>query len=155
MSSGFLRAWRVSRHLGASLVVAGARPLLGPDLFRSSTFVRSLVLALRFYTTQVPFYVILTQMAQCGAGLTVIESANLYAILGVCFLISSIVTGRSPRLPTPKVAASSAAVPILTFAELWLLPPEQIRPMNLVCLLLLGINGLAGTSSRLRLSSFP
>ena len=137
--------------LGVCLVVwerrlwsRGRDALLGPDLFRSSTFVRGLVLALCFYTTQVPFYVMLTQMAQRGAGLTVIESANLYAILGICFLVSSIVTGRSSRLRMPTVVASSAAVLILTFAGLWLLPPEQMRPTNLVCLLLLGINGLAG-----------
>ncbi|RXW33554.1 MFS transporter [Propioniciclava flava] len=120
------------------------KALISREVLRSTTFIRGLGLALAFYLTQVPFYVVLTQAAQSGTGLTPTQSANLYAVLGVAFLLTSIATARLSQRVTPVVASIASVVLLASFVFLMYIPIDQLRPGNVVVFMVLALNGLAG-----------
>ncbi|HEX3783570.1 MAG TPA: MFS transporter [Pseudonocardiaceae bacterium] len=125
---------RVARSRGA--------PLLDFGLVRQPAFGIGLVLCLMFFGTQVPFYVILSQTAQRAAGLGPLASAELYAGLGIAFLLTSMLAG---RVGTRSATVFTILGPLLMAASylgLRAVSVTELRPGSALVTLLLVVNGL-------------
>ncbi|MGK5639398.1 MFS transporter [Streptomyces sp. URMC 126] len=124
------------------LTRAGGAPLLHPALFRRWTFGVGLVLCLAFFGTQVPFYVVLSQTAQEGAGLSPLGSAGLYAGLGTAFLVASVAAGRAdPRRAVPLTTCGPALMAV-GYLGLATLPAGRLHPADVPATVFLVLNGL-------------
>jgi predicted MFS family arabinose efflux permease len=127
------------------LLRTGGSPLLDVTLVRHRAFGIGLLLCLLFFGTQVPFYVVLSQAAQRGAGLDPLSSALLYAALGLAFLVTSVLAGRAD-------ARRRRLLDVLTIGGLLLMagsyiglryvPMDSVRPGSPVVTCLLALNGV-------------
>ncbi|HEV3359471.1 MAG TPA: MFS transporter [Pseudonocardiaceae bacterium] len=121
---------------------AGGAPLVDFGLVRRPAFGIGLVLFVTFFGTQVPFYVMLSQAAQRGNGLGPLPSAELYAGLGIAFLLASMLAGRvGDRLAT-VFAVVGPLVMAASYLGLRLVPVTELRPGSVPVTLLLVVNGL-------------
>ncbi|MDT3399800.1 MFS transporter [Streptomyces sp. B1866] len=124
------------------LTRAGGAPLLHTALFRRWTFGAGLVLCLVFFGTQVPFYVVLSQTAQDGAGLAPLESAGLYAGLGAAFLVASVAGGRVRARHAVWLTTCGPVLMAVSYAGLGSLSLGQFRPAGALVTVFLVVNGL-------------
>ncbi|MER5786787.1 hypothetical protein ABT104_34575, partial [Streptomyces mobaraensis] len=121
---------------------AGGAPLLHTALFRRWTFGVGLVLCLVFFGTQVPFYVVLSQTAQDGAGLSPLASAGLYAGLGTAFLAASVAAGRADPRRAVLLTTCGPALMAAGYLGLSTLRADQLHPADVPATLFLVLNGL-------------
>ena len=120
----------------------GRTPLLDFGLLRQPSFATGLVLCLTFFGTQVPFYVVLSQTAQHRPGSGPLAAAELYAGLGVAFLVASVLAGRlDARWGAQGVLAGGLAM-ALSYLGLRLLSLSDLTPGVSVADGLLVVNGL-------------
>ncbi|KAB7845595.1 MFS transporter [Streptomyces mobaraensis] len=124
------------------LTRAGGAPLLHTALFRRWTFGVGLVLCLVFFGTQVPFYVVLSQTAQDGAGLSPLASAGLYAGLGTAFLAASVAAGRADPRRAVLLTTCGPALMAAGYLGLSTLRADQLHPADVPATVFLVLNGL-------------
>ncbi|TVL89631.1 MFS transporter [Streptomyces sp. SAJ15] len=123
------------------LTRGGGTPLLHPELLRQRGFLAGLALCLVFFATQVPFYVLLSQTAQRGAGLDPLGSAGLYAGLGLAFLAASVLAGRADPRHTALLTAGGPLLMAVGYLGLRSVPAHALHPGSLSVTALLVVNG--------------
>jgi MFS family permease len=123
------------------LTRSGGEPLLDTSLVHQRGFSVGLVLCLAFFGTQVPFYVVLAQTAQRGAGLDPLSSAELYAGLGVAFLVASVLAGRLNVRRGVLLTTSGPLLMAISYLGLQSLPLSAVHPASVPATALLVLNG--------------
>ncbi|AJM76983.1 MFS transporter [Rathayibacter toxicus] len=122
----------------------GKDSIIRKELLRNRMFIRGICITFAFFVTQVPFYVVLTQAIQVGTNSSPLESAALYAPLGIAFIVASSVAGRVRSSLNALLSFFAASVLALTFLCLTAIPIKDISAANLNCVALMTIIGLAG-----------